>query len=253
MIDKTTSDILLEERIAQIDDINFDKIYDIDDFATKEMENFEQITDFDAIQFVQSNAADYTQDISTSVSAPAFEMDIQPNEFLDKYVWNNQEDEVTEVKKEKFKVSNKPLLFTFTSIAVLLCILFIYNVFVINSLEKTVASTAASINATNSNVEIEVVLEKGMFTIKDSKLYRHIDGDFIEIAEDERLSGAKHYYGASHGKLINKYYDCLINNSKDYVHIKDAIPSIKMIDSIRQSSESRKTILWEDILCKNLQ
>ena len=63
----------------------------------------------------------------------------------------------------------------------------------------------------------------------------------------------KHYYGASHGKLINKYYDCLMNNTKDYVHIKDAIPSIKMIDSIRQSSESRKTILWGDILCKNLQ
>jgi hypothetical protein len=43
MVDKTRSDILLEERIAQIDDINFDKIYDIDDFATKQMENFEQI------------------------------------------------------------------------------------------------------------------------------------------------------------------------------------------------------------------
>ena len=152
MIDKTTSDILLEERIAQIDDINFDKIYDIDDFATKQIENFEQITDFDAIQFVQSNAADYTQEVSASVSEPAFEMELQPNEFLDNYVWNKQEDDFVEVKKEKFKVSNKPLLFTFTSIAVLLCILFIYNVFVINSLEKSVASTAASINASNSNV-----------------------------------------------------------------------------------------------------
>ena len=108
-------------------------------------------------------------------------------------------------------------------------------------------------NATNSSVEIEVVLEKGMFSIKYSKLYRNIDGELIEIAEDERLSGSKHYYGASHGKLINKYYDCLLSNSKDYVHIKDAIPSIKMIDSIRESSESRKTILWGDILCKNLQ
>mgnify|MGYP004559501111 FL=1 len=108
-------------------------------------------------------------------------------------------------------------------------------------------------NATNSSVEIEVVLEKGMFSIKDSKLYRHIEGEFIEIAEDERLSGSKHYYGASHGKLINKYYDCLMNNTKDYVHIKDAIPSIKMIDLIRKSSESRKTILWGDVLCKSLQ
>lgn len=108
-------------------------------------------------------------------------------------------------------------------------------------------------NATNSSVEIEVVLENGIFTIKDSKLYRHIDGELIEIAEDERLSGSKHYYGASHGKLIDKYYECLLNNTKDYIHIEDAIPSIRMIDLIRYSSECKKTILWEDILCKNLQ
>ena len=108
-------------------------------------------------------------------------------------------------------------------------------------------------NANNSSVEIEVVLEKGIFTIKDSRLYIHIDGELIEISKDERLSGTKHYYGASHGKLINKYYDSLINNSKDYIHIEDAIPSIKIIDSIRQSSEYGKTILWGEILCKNLQ
>lgn len=108
-------------------------------------------------------------------------------------------------------------------------------------------------NATNSSVEIEVVLENGIFTIKDSKLYRHIDGELIEIAEDERLSGSKHYYGASHGKLIDKYYECLLNNTKDYIHIEDSITSIRMIDLIRYSSECKKTILWEDILCKNLQ
>ena len=108
-------------------------------------------------------------------------------------------------------------------------------------------------NATNSSVEIEVVLENGMFIIKDSKLYRHIDGELIEIAEDERLSGSKHYYGASHGKLIDKYYECLLNNTKDYIHIEDAIPSIRMIDLIRYSSECGKKILCEDILCKNLQ
>ena len=162
---KTTSDILLEERIAQIDDINFDKIYDIDDFATKQVENFEQIQDFDVIQFVQSN--DSVQEIS-SVSEPAFEMELQTNEFLDNYVWNKQEDEVVEVKKEKFKASNKPLLFTFTSIAVLLCILFIYNVFVINSLERTVAKTAASINATNSNVSFVVEEENDYIMFENS-------------------------------------------------------------------------------------
>ena len=36
-------------------------------------------------------------------------------------------------------------------------------------------------NATNASVEIEVVLEKGMFSIKDSKLYRNIDGEYKDI------------------------------------------------------------------------
>ncbi|MGL5313222.1 MAG: Gfo/Idh/MocA family protein [Peptostreptococcaceae bacterium] len=108
-------------------------------------------------------------------------------------------------------------------------------------------------NATNSSVELEVILEKGMFIIRDSKLYRQVDGELIELAEDEKLSGAKHYYGASHAKLIDRYYDCLLSNSTDYINIEDAIPSIKIIESIRYSSENDKTILWEDILCKNLQ
>lgn len=108
-------------------------------------------------------------------------------------------------------------------------------------------------NAANSSVELEVILEKGMFIIRDSKLYRQVDGELIELAEDEKLSGAKHYYGASHAKLIDRYYDCLLSNSTDYINIEDAIPSIKIIDSIRYSSENDKTILWEDILCKNLQ
>ncbi|MGL4913899.1 MAG: Gfo/Idh/MocA family protein, partial [Romboutsia sp.] len=78
-------------------------------------------------------------------------------------------------------------------------------------------------HASNSSVELEVILEKGEFTIKDSKLHRNLDGEIIELSEDERLSGSKHYYGASHSILIDNYYNCLINNTKDYVHIEDAI------------------------------
>ena len=58
-------------------------------------------------------------------------MEVQPNEFLDNYVWKNEEQEVSKKQKSKFFVSNKPLFFAFTSIAFLLGILLIYNVFVI--------------------------------------------------------------------------------------------------------------------------
>ena len=43
----------MEERIAQIDDINFDKIYDIEEFATKQIESFDDV-DATAESFVNS-------------------------------------------------------------------------------------------------------------------------------------------------------------------------------------------------------
>ena len=35
-------EILIEEKVAQIDDINFDKIYDTAEMATQEFENFDK-------------------------------------------------------------------------------------------------------------------------------------------------------------------------------------------------------------------
>ena len=46
---KTRNEILLEEKIAKIDDINFDKIYDVEEFANKQIENFEDISKFSRI------------------------------------------------------------------------------------------------------------------------------------------------------------------------------------------------------------
>jgi predicted dehydrogenase len=62
---------------------------------------------------------------------------------------------------------------------------------------------------------------------------------------DIKLPGSKFYYGASHMKLINQFYTCISNNTCDYVHVKDALPSIQIIDSIRKSSELNKEIKLE--------
>ena len=101
-------------------------------------------------------------------------------------------------------------------------------------------------NAGNSSVELQVILEKGEFTIKDSALTRLNENDEKEkIIEDAKLPGTKFYYGASHSKLINKFYSCIKNNNKDYVHVKDALISIKMIDAIRKSSGLKKELKME--------
>ena len=116
---KTRNEILLEEKIAKIDDINFDKIYNVEEFATKQIENFNEVD------------PNLNIDVSNEKQENSFEIEVETNEFLDNFQWNKEE---IKTKKEKLKINNKLLLFTFTSIAALLCILLIYNVFVINSL-----------------------------------------------------------------------------------------------------------------------
>ncbi|MCH6265948.1 Gfo/Idh/MocA family protein [Neobacillus citreus] len=105
---------------------------------------------------------------------------------------------------------------------------------------------ATNANAENSSVELEVLLEKGKFNIKDSILVRVTEESKKEVlVEDAKLPGAKFYYGASHFKTINQFYQCILQNSHDYVHAKDAFVSISMIDAIRKSSEIKQAVKME--------
>jgi predicted dehydrogenase len=101
-------------------------------------------------------------------------------------------------------------------------------------------------NPENSSVELEVYLEKGKFIIKDSILSRvNEEGKKVELVEDAKLPGSKFYYGASHAKTINQFYNCILQGTHDYVHAKDALVSIQMIDAIRLSSEKKQSIKME--------
>lgn len=105
---------------------------------------------------------------------------------------------------------------------------------------------ATNSNFGNSSVELQVVFEKEKFTIKDSILTRlNESGDKEKLIEDTKLPGAKFYYGASHVKLIDHFYFCIEKNSQEYVHVKDALPSIQIIDAIRKSSEGKNKFKME--------
>ncbi len=105
---------------------------------------------------------------------------------------------------------------------------------------------ATNSNFGNSSVELQVVLENAKFTIKDSVLTRlNEEGIKERMVEDAKMPGSKFYYGASHMKLINKFYSCITEDTGDYVHVKDALPSIQIIDAIRKSSELNKEITLE--------
>ncbi|MFS0779473.1 Gfo/Idh/MocA family oxidoreductase [Neobacillus sp. 3P2-tot-E-2] len=105
---------------------------------------------------------------------------------------------------------------------------------------------ATNANADNSSVELEVLFEKERLIIKDSILTRVNEaGEKEELMEDAKLPGSKHYYGASHAKTINQFYSAIVKKTEDYIHAKDALASIAIIDAIHLSSEKKQSIKME--------
>jgi UDP-N-acetyl-2-amino-2-deoxyglucuronate dehydrogenase len=105
---------------------------------------------------------------------------------------------------------------------------------------------ATNANADNSSVELEVLFEKERLLIKDSILIRVNEaGEKEELMEDAKLPGSKHYYGASHAKTIHQFYAAIMEDSQDYIHAKDALASMAIIDAIHLSSEKKQPIKME--------
>lgn len=102
---------------------------------------------------------------------------------------------------------------------------------------------ATNANYKNESVQISVQMEKAEFAIIDNVLYRiDAEGNRERLVEDERLPGTKFYYGASHGKLIARFYKEIETGGRDYVHVKDAIMSMRLIDGILESGRTGKKV-----------
>lgn len=102
---------------------------------------------------------------------------------------------------------------------------------------------ATNANYKNENVQISVQMEKAEYAIMDNMLYRlETDGSRVLLAEDAKVPGTKFYYGASHQKMINSFYRGVEENSQDYLHVRDALMSIRLIDAIQESGRTGKQI-----------
>lgn len=102
---------------------------------------------------------------------------------------------------------------------------------------------ATNANYKNESVQISVQLEKAEFAIIDNVLYRVREDQTRErLVEDAKLPGTKFYYGASHGKLIGKFYRGIEEGTQDYIHVKDAVMSIRLIDAIQKSGRTGKRV-----------
>ena len=56
------------------------------------------------------------------------------------------------------------------------------------------------------------------------------------------MPGSKFYYGASHSKLIARFYKCLEDETDNYIKVKDAKMSIQLIDAIQESGRTNSYV-----------
>lgn len=102
---------------------------------------------------------------------------------------------------------------------------------------------ATNNNWANESVQIRVALEKGVFHIEDNTLYRiNKDSSREVITKAPVLEGIKFYYGASHSRMIERFRKAVESGSDDYIHVKDAVMVIRLMDTIFRSSKEDKLL-----------
>lgn len=102
---------------------------------------------------------------------------------------------------------------------------------------------ATNNNWTNESVQIRVALEKGVFHIEDNTLYKiNKDSSREVICKAPVLEGIKFYYGASHTRMIERFRKAVESGSDDYIHVKDAVMVIRLMETIFHSSKEDKLI-----------
>ena len=99
---------------------------------------------------------------------------------------------------------------------------------------------ATNANSRDESVGLSVFLEKAELRVTDNKLYCvDANGDATLLCEDEVLPGSHFYYGVSHRKVIREFYDAIEKGTDQYIHVKDAMMSIRLIDAIQKSSAKK--------------
>ena len=102
---------------------------------------------------------------------------------------------------------------------------------------------ATNNNWANESVQIRVAMEKGTFHIEDNTLSKiEADGSRTVICRAPKLEGIKFYYGASHTRLIARFYNAVKDNTDDYIHISEGAMIVKLMDSIFRSSNTGRLV-----------
>ena len=99
-------------------------------------------------------------------------------------------------------------------------------------------------------MEIEVVFENAIMTIRGGQLYLK-EGKQITLIADEDApvtanSNQQGYWGNSHGRLIRAFYNSVLEGKPEYnVSAEEGIKTMKLIDALYKSSASGRRIQVE--------
>lgn len=96
----------------------------------------------------------------------------------------------------------------------------------------------------NASIELEFVLEKAIFRIKDCSLYKFdlISNDSELLCSDIVPEGAKNYYGANHTLAIEHFYQAILGTGDNYISVKEGAYTLKVIDAIVVSNNTNETV-----------
>ncbi len=97
----------------------------------------------------------------------------------------------------------------------------------------------------NDSVEVQVVTNKSRYTIKDNKLF---DDEMNCLAEDAKLPDSKIYYGPGHQDCMEQFYTAIENNTDEYCSVRQALPTMQMVDAMKLSSKENTRIYKEAFL-----
>lgn len=102
---------------------------------------------------------------------------------------------------------------------------------------------ATNNNWTNESVQIRVAMEKGIFHIEDNTLYKiEADSSRTVVCKAPKLEGIKFYYGASHTRLVARFYKAVAENTDDYIHISEGAMIVRLMDSIFRSANTGRIV-----------
>ena len=96
---------------------------------------------------------------------------------------------------------------------------------------------------TDSPVEVNIHMEKGMLKLFGPKLYSVEDGEMKLIdAGDNKKTVGKGYWGTGHSTQIEDYYKALSEGRPFWIDGRSAFPALSLVLNIVRSSEEKRWI-----------